>query len=241
MQNKLINEELPSKPNLSRGYSTGSYNKIIDGVQHIRISEGCPNDCWYCGETKINGTKPIYLEIPKITKNKVMIYDMNLIYKPKALEIIKKLGSKKVNNKVIYYELWCGIDYRYLTQEVADALKKNRFVSPRIAWDHKITDQFKVIDTKDMLINAGYKSNDIMCFILANGKINLLECLKKFLVLFYHHLQVDPCYFDNQVGRDIKPMYWEKWKLSLFAFITRKANQIIRRNGFDPETHKNGS
>jgi hypothetical protein len=49
---------------------------------------------------------------------------MNLLCHKEALDIIKFLGDQKVNNKVVYYELLCGIDYRFLTQEIANALKK---------------------------------------------------------------------------------------------------------------------
>lgn len=55
--------------------------------------------------------------------------------KPEALQIINKLGLKKVNKKVIYYELTCGIDYRFLDLKLAFALKNNRFKNIRIAWD----------------------------------------------------------------------------------------------------------
>ena len=38
----------------------------------------------------------------------------------------------------------CGFDYRLLTQEIADALKKSRFVKIRIAWDWYYQDQLKI-------------------------------------------------------------------------------------------------
>ena len=68
-------------------------------------------------------------------RNEVLIYDMNLLCKPEALSIIKELGQKGVNKKVVYYELVCGIDFRFLTLEIARALKASRFRNIRLAWD----------------------------------------------------------------------------------------------------------
>jgi tRNA A37 methylthiotransferase MiaB len=68
---------------LTKPYSKGFYNEFDDQEQHIRVSEGCPNKCPYCAEAWENGIEPIYYDIPEIIRNKVIILDMNLIYKPK--------------------------------------------------------------------------------------------------------------------------------------------------------------
>ena len=101
-QTELAKRKKRITPNLSKPYSKGSWNKYDDKEQWIRISEGCPNKCPYCRESFENGTKPIYLPIPEIIRNKVKIMDMNLLYKSKALKIINELGSKRVNGKVVY-------------------------------------------------------------------------------------------------------------------------------------------
>lgn len=112
-------------------YSYGPYNKFNDIEQWIRITEGCPHNCPYCYEPQIIKT----FVIPKIIRTKVKIMDMNLLCKKEALQIIRTLGEKKVDGKVVYYELICGLDYRFLTPQIADALKKYRFKRIRIAWD----------------------------------------------------------------------------------------------------------
>jgi hypothetical protein len=109
------------KPKLTKPYSIGSYNKVNDTEQWIRITEDCPNNCSYCFEPREVKIHPI----PEIVRNKVKIMDMNLLSKKQALDIIQELGTKKVNGKVVYYELICGIDYRFTTQEIADALKQD--------------------------------------------------------------------------------------------------------------------
>jgi len=80
-----------------KSYARGSYNKFDWEEQWIRLSEGCPNNCEFCRETKECGKLPIYFDIPKIVRNHVKILDMNLMYKDKAVEIINSLGSKKVD------------------------------------------------------------------------------------------------------------------------------------------------
>lgn len=56
-----------------KDYARGSYNKCNETEQWIRISEGCPNNCEFCRETKECGKEPIYFEIPEIIRNKVKI------------------------------------------------------------------------------------------------------------------------------------------------------------------------
>ena len=134
-------------------YSYGPYNKFNNEEQWIRITEGCPNNCPFCyepQEQKVFG-------IPEIVRNDVKIMDMNLLCKPEALSIINELGSKRVNNRVVYYNLICGIDWRFLTQELADALYRNRFKKIRVGWDYGFEHQYQISDAVKMLRKAGYK------------------------------------------------------------------------------------
>ena len=103
--------------------NTDPYNKSNKKEQWIRISTGCPNDCPYCYEPL---EEKIY-DIPEIIRNKVKIMDMNLLSKDVCYEILKELKDKRVNNKVVQYELICGIDWRYLTPILAKLLKKGKF------------------------------------------------------------------------------------------------------------------
>jgi hypothetical protein len=96
-------------------YSYGPYNKNNETEQWIRITEGCPHHHEYCYEPK----EIKVFGIPEIVRNTVKIMDMNLLCKPEALGIIKELGEKRVSGKVVYYELICGVDFRFLTQEIA--------------------------------------------------------------------------------------------------------------------------
>lgn len=217
--------------NLSKPYDKGFrdylYTEKDIEYQILRLSEGCPNNCSYCRETKENGREPIYYKIPIITKNNVKILDMNLIYKPKALEIIKELGSKKVDGKVVYYELVCGIDYRFMTLEIAQALKDSRFINIRFAWDYGLNLQYKIKDCVNMLLKVGYKSKDLMCFMVCNWKIPFLDRCKQLDLLKIWNVKVSDCWFDNQLSPNIKPIGWTSDEITRFRSMCRTHNQIV--------------
>ena len=211
-------------------YSYGSYNKFDEKEQWIRITEGCPNQCPYCYEPK----EFKIFKIPEIVRNKVKIMDMNLLAKKEALSIIKELGSKKVNNKVVYYELVCGVDFRFMTKEISNALKENRFKNIRLAWDWTFKDQYKIKDSVDMLLKSGYNSKDIMIFMICNWRIPYEECLKKMDLCKIWRVQIADCYFDNQISPNIIPIHWKSEQIKDFRKRTRTHNQMVNF-GIDPD------
>lgn len=221
-------------------YSFGSYNKYDHKEQWIRLSEGCPHNCPYCYEPQ----EIKVFDVPEIVRNTVKIMDMNILCKPEALNIIEELGTKRVNGKMVYYEFVCGIDYRFLTQEVADALHKNRFgrfnkkgvfyKGVRIAWDWLYKDQLEIRDAVKMLIKAGFKPNSIMIFMICNWRIPFLENCKKLDLCKVWNVQVADCYFDNQTHPNVIPEFWNTDENDLFRDKCRKHNQLVNY-GIDPE------
>ena len=117
-------------------------------IQRLELGRGCPHQHDYCYEP----AEIINFPIPKIVRNQVQILDMNFLARKDAFEVIKELASKRVNDKVIHYELICGIHFSYINQELADLLKASRFVRPRIAWDGSIEDQMKIKDAVKILV-----------------------------------------------------------------------------------------
>ena len=213
-------------------YSYGSYNKFNDTEQWVRISEGCPHNCPYCYEPQ----EIKWFGIPKIVRNDVKIIDMNLLCKEQALNCIKELGEKRVNGKVVYYEMVCGIDYRFLTQKIAQALKDSRFKKIRIAWDWWYKDQYRIKDSIDCLKEVGYrtgKNSDIMVFMICNWKIPYEENLKKLDLCKVWGVQVADCYYDNQF-KHIEPIHWSDKEIKDFRHRCRKHNQLVNF-GVDPE------
>jgi len=233
-QTKLIKAPLQLKPLKYVPYSKGAYNKYNDVEQWIRLTEGCPNNCEFCRETSENGYKPIYYDLPKIVRNEVKITDMNLIYKDDCIKILDKLGSMKVNNKVVYYELICGIDYRFINLDKAEALKRNRFKNIRIAWDHRITEQKKIKSCIETLIKAGYSSKEIMVFMICNWRIPYTDNLFKLDLCKVWRVKVHDAYFDNQLPPNIKPIMWSIEQIKDFRRKVRKHNQLVNF-GIDPE------
>ena len=219
---------------MSKPYSKGSYNKFDDHEQYIRISEGCPNGCPYCREKYENPEIKILKPIPEIVRNDVKILDMNLLCHQEALYIIQTLGYVRVDGKVVHYELLCGIDHRFLTYQLADALKQSRFRNIRIAWDFGFGMQIKIGDAVKMLLNAGYSNKDITIFMICNWKTPYEECLMKLDLCKVWNVKVADCYFDNQLSPNIKPIHWNVEQIKDFRRKCRKHNQLINFR-IDPE------
>lgn len=216
---------------LRKPYSYGPYNVVRGDRQRIRWSEGCVHNCPNCYEPttiKIFG-------LPELVRNKVEFSDMNPLCKPESLEMIRSLEHKRVNGKVIEYEFICGIDYRFLTQELANALHQSRFKRIRLAWDGPYINQVKVKKAIDTLLKAGYQRKEIMVFMLCNFKIvNYAECCLKLDLCKVWNVKACDCYFDGQIGSKIVPFYWSGNEIKSFRKKVRKHNQIVNF-GIDPE------
>jgi len=222
------------KRGIIRSYSTGPYNKMNDAEQWIRISQGCPNNCSFCYEPPEQKEFPI----PQIERNKVKIMDMNLLSQKNALYIIERLGAVKVNKKVVHYELVCGIDHRFLTPLLAEALKKSRFKNIRLAWDFGYQDQFKIRKALKMLMVAGYRPREMTVFMICNWKISYEECLEKLYLCAIWSVKTADCYFDGQVSPNIEPIGWMAEQIKDFRRRVRKHNQLVNF-GIDPELKRN--
>ena len=218
---------------ITKPYSKGEYNKTNDTEQWIRLSEGCPNGCPYCREAFENPILKVY-EIPELIRNQVKILDMNLLCHPEALEIIRELGRRKVNGKVIYYELLCGVDYRFLDQELAVALKQARFKNIRLAWDHSIHLQKEIKTKTQLLLNVGYHPRDIMVFVICNWRIPYEENIRKMELCKIWNFQMADCYFDNQLSPNIKPIHWTEEEIKSFRRKVRRHNMLVNFR-IDPE------
>lgn len=201
--------------------------------QWIRISQGCPNGCVFCYEPP----REIVFPVPKIERNHVKIMDMNLLSKPEALHIIKNLAKIRVDNRVVYYELVCGIDYRYLTQTTAGILKQSRFKRIRLAWDFGYKDQFKIKKALNKLLKAGYRSKELIIFIICNWSIPYEEAIKKLYLCAIWSVKVADCYFDGQTSPNIEPIGWTAEQNKDFRKRVRKHNQLVNF-GIDPELKK---
>jgi len=219
------------KRGIIRPYSTGPYNKMNDKEQWIRISQGCPNQCPFCYEPPERKRFPI----PTIERNIIKIMDMNLLAQQSdVVEILRWFGEQRGNKKVVHYELVCGIDHRFLTPLLAEALKKSRFQKIRLAWDFGYANQFKIRKALKMLMVAGYRPREMTVFMICNWRITYEECLKKLYLCAIWSVKVADCYFDGQVSPNIEPIGWTAEQIKDFRKRVRKHNQLVNF-GIDPE------
>lgn len=227
-QRKMIQKTLGEK---KTKYHSEFYNKSNKEEQWIRISDGCYRDCDFCYCPK----DKLHYKIPEIVRNKVKIMDMNFLYAyPNLRETIEKLGSKRVNNKVVYYEFIAGLDWRLLNLEIAQLLKNNRFKNIRIAWDNEFIEQKQIKKSIELLKFVGYSYSDISVFIICNWKISFEDCCKKLDLLKIWRVKVNDCWFDNQTSPNIEPVHWHPIEIQEFRRRCRKHNQMVLF-GIDPE------
>lgn len=235
---------LHKSSSLRKPYSYGSYSKIKGDKQAIRITEGCVWNCPNCHEP----TELRVFGIPTLERNNVLIFDMNLLCKPQALEIIRLLGGERVKGKPITYELVCGVDYRFLNEELATAMYDARFGyvgfdrivhrgnrSIRLAWDGRFSEQKKIRNAIKLLVGAGYQSRDVMVFMQCNYSLcSFEENLAKLDLCKVWGVRVCDCYFDGQIGDRILPVFWSGQEIKAFRTKVRKHNQLVNF-GIDPE------
>lgn len=224
------------KRGIRQSYSTGPYNKMNETEQWVRLSQGCPNRCPFCYEPP----QMSLFCIPQIERNHVKIMDMNFLAQEGALARIMWLGTMRVNNRVVYYELVCGIDYRFLTDNLASALKTCRFIKIRLAWDFQYHNQFEIRKALKRLLKAGYNTGDITIFMICNWKIPYEECLQKLYLCAVWSVKVADCYFDGQVSPNIESIGWSAEQIKDFRKRVRKHNQLVNF-GIDPELRRKSS
>jgi len=214
MQETIGNEE----PKVC--YSYGPYNHIKGSKQWVRLSQGCPHNCPWCYEPR----NMEVFRIPKLERKDIGIIDMNLLAKPEALDMIKSLPKKGYK-----YEFVCGIDYRFLTPEIAEEMKKHHFHRIRIAWDWYYKDQRKIRKALDLLHSVGYKYNDMMVFMICNHCISFEENMKKLDLCKVWNVKVCDCYYDNQtkIFSTYVPNTWTTEQAQSFRRKVRKHNQLV--------------
>lgn len=224
MQQRLIKKKV--------NYSYGPYNKSDKNQQWIRITEGCPHNHPYCYEPQ----EIKVFKMPEIIRNKVKIIDMNFLVPKKEPLILLQDLPDKLNGKIIEYEFTCGIDYRFLTLEIAKLMKHKRFKRMRIAWDWWYRDQLKIKDGLNILYKARYKPEDVLIFMIRNWNISYEENCKKVDLCKVWNVKVADCYYDNQtkIFKKFIPIGWTTEQAHTFRKMIRRHNQLVNFK-CDPE------
>lgn len=206
---------------------------------------GCFRRCSFCGVWKIEPEEKFYYSIAdKIQKNHIIFYDNNFLRHPDIINILKELAAKRVNGRVVHYESQSGFDGRILTQEIANLLKKARFINPRIAWDNSYDEWPKIEKQIELIKNAGYKSKDIFIFMLYNWDIDYQTMEKKRLKCWEWRVQIADCryrpldqmydYFDSRKQQTNDDYYihpnWTDEEVKAFRKNVRQHNICVRHS-----------
>lgn len=211
-------------------YKGDQINFVNDkGLQWIEINRGCLRGCTFCHADSNYKEFPV----PEILSNKVHIIGEGLLYDSKIKEKIIELGNKRVNNKVVYYGLSQGVDYRLLSLDLVNLLSKNRFglinskgnwyKGIRIAWDFGKAQEKYIKNTIEMLVNAGYIRKMIMVFMLVNWKIDFKTCFYKFMKCQEWGVRIDDCTWEC-TKKNFIPMYWKEKNYRIFRKMVRQHN-----------------
>jgi len=216
-------------PKIHTTYGKPQYNYTRGERQRIELHRGCPRGHEYCYEPKIHEDFPI----PFLEKNYVEILDMNMLARKGVLALIRELGERKVDGKVIHYEAVCGFDFGFLTQEIADALRQARFVKPRLAWDGPFEEQYQIKDAIKKLLKAGYRAKETSLFMIVNWKISYEVCLRKLELMKVWNVKVCDCCYDGGY-RFATPAYWTAIQLRDIRRRCRRHNLMVNF-GIDPQ------
>jgi hypothetical protein len=224
-----------------------AYNLVDVDYQIVHTSRGCMRKCKFCGTWKIEPEFTSKKSIKdEICSNRIIFYDNNLLANPYIKDILEELRNAKHNDRVVYSESQCGIDGRLLTPEIAKLLKQARFLNPRIAWDYSYKQRSMIKKQLDMLVDAGYPSNDIYVFMIYNFEQDYYEMLKKLKQCKRWGVQIADCRYRplNQTYDDYNPRKkqtnedyfihskWTDRQIKLFRKKVREQNIVIR-HGFD--------
>jgi hypothetical protein len=215
-------------PKLKTTYGKPQYNYIKGERQRIELHRGCPWGHEYCYEPKVYEDFPV----PVLERNYVEILDMNPLARQDILSVIKELGNRRVNGKVIHFEAVCGFDFRFLTKEIAIALRQSRFVKPRLAWDGPFQEQYKLKDAIKILLQAGYRAKEISLFMLVNWRIPYKVCLRKLDLMKVWNVKVNDCCYDGGYKYAV-PIFWTGTEMKAIRKQCRRHNHMVNF-GIDP-------
>jgi hypothetical protein len=115
-----------------------------------------------------------------IVKPRLLFYDNNILSNPHIGRILDELSEFRLpDGRRVSCDSQCGFDTRLLTHDLARALRRARFRSPRISWDGPYAEWPRVKDAIHMLGEAGYQMRDTYLFMLYNHDITYAEMREK--------------------------------------------------------------
>lgn len=166
--------------------------------QIIHTSRGCHRRCKPCGVYCIEPQYKFKSTVKdEIFKRKVVFYDNNLLANPYIEDILRELILLKRKRKILHCESQSGFDGRILRKKpyLAKMLKKSGFVYPKIAWDGSVKSWKNREREIRILVDAGYRREDISVFMLSNYEQRFDELEWKRMYCWSWGVQVNQCRF----------------------------------------------
>lgn len=179
--------------------------------QILHTSRGCQRRCRPCG---------VYLCEPRqsfkdtikgeVFKRKLVFYDNNLLANPYIENILRELILLKRQRVIRSCESQSGFDGRILRKNphLAKMIKDAGFVYPKIAWDGSVKSWKNREREIDILVDAGYRRQDISVFMLFNHELDFTELEYKRMHCYRWRVQVTPCRYrpldqlhDHYIGK----------------------------------------
>jgi len=223
------------------------YDLVDVDYQIVHTTRGCIRRCGACGvyeiEPKFISKKSIKEEI---IKKKIIFYDNNILANKYIENILNELIELKNKKIISYCESQSGFDGRILIKKpfIGRLLKEAGFKNPKIAWDGSIDEKDDIKKQLDILIESGYKSNEISVFVLYNFEIPYEEMEAKRVEAWKFGVQISDCRFrpldstfDNynshkRRSQSTKDYYihpkWRDEEIRLFRRNIRSHNICIR-------------
>lgn len=166
--------------------------------QILHASRGCIRNCQFCGtwiiEPEYKPKRSIAGEILQGIR-KLVFYDNNLLANPYIEDILAELAELKRVKRILWCESQSGFDGRILKEKphLGRMLKKAGFQNPRIAWDWGYKQHESIKQQIDLLLDAGYKSNQVYVFVIYNWDTTFEEMEQKRIRCYEWQVQIADC------------------------------------------------
>lgn len=216
-----------------------------------KLTEGCPNKCFWCVVPKKEEYIRPYMDIEEIAiegRNHVCLMDNNILaagdYAVEQLQKIIDLG--------LHIDFNQAMDARLVTPEYARLLGQVKWIDSRIRFGCDTTAQIKDCERAMQLINdAGFRG-EYFLYTMVGGKNDFTECYDRLhywwqrLQDFRHNKQGRAVYAYAQPYRDpLNPHHiipdWQKdlarWCNKRMIFCTADFKDFEPRKGFRCEKY----
>lgn len=140
-----------------------------------KLTQGCPNKCFWCVVSKKEGAIRPYMDIEEIAiegRKNVVLMDNNILaagdYAKEQLQKFIDLGLRVDFNQ--------ALDARLVTPKYAELLGKIRWIDGRIRFGCDTHAQIKSCEHAMQLINAAGFTGEYFLYTMIGGKNGVQEC-----------------------------------------------------------------